>query len=144
SSHRGGPGLAPAPGPRRTDPGNDTPRGSADSGVTTGAGLPAPTLPASPGPATTNTYSRFRALAGHRLTARPRTTGCWTQDTLSVLVGSPDSVHRWTESGSRSACRAPGRGHAARTAAERQRVIAAVRCDQPSRNASGSRSAWAA
>src|SRR5699024_6402956 len=87
---------------------------------------------------------RFRALAGHRLTARRRTTGCWTQDTLSVLVGSHDYVHRWTESGSRSACRAPGRGHAARTAAERQRVIAAVRCDQPSRNASGSRSAWAA
>src|SRR5699024_6213655 len=44
---------------------------------------------------------RFRALAGHRLTARRRTTGCWTQDTLSVLAGCPDSVNRWTESGER-------------------------------------------
>src|SRR5687768_11356586 len=51
--------VGAGPQARRTDPGNDTPEGSGDSGVTTGAERPALTLPASPRPAATKTYRRF-------------------------------------------------------------------------------------
>src|SRR5699024_10282429 len=87
---------------------------------------------------------RFRALAGHRLTARRRTTGCWTQDTLSVLVGSPDSVHRWTESGEPFGVSSTGprarRAHSGRATES----DGDGGCGQLSRSASGNRSAWAA
>ena len=64
SSHRGGARVGADPLPEQTDRRKSTPgtnRRARQLTSHTHAGSTAPTLPASPGPATTNTYRRFTA-----------------------------------------------------------------------------------